>query len=116
MSRRLADKLFLVVQGSDGKWQLPSAPVTGDDDLRAAAERALATVVDTAATQTYFVGNAPSHCYAEGDRKVFALRTVLVAREPVMQAKSPYKAHRWLTRDEIASSPDMPSHLARFMF
>lgn len=117
VARRLAEKVFLVVRQSDGQWGWPRAEVAGDaDDLRSAAERALGEVVDVDTTKTYFISNAPSHCSTAGDIKTFALRSVLVSREPIMRQSDAYTDFMWLTREEILQSPDMPKDLASFLF
>ena len=72
MNRHLHEKLFLVVQrkGESG-WYFPNEALQGEEDLRATAERALAQAVDTAATKTYFIGNAPSAVHTRNNDKVW---------------------------------------------
>jgi hypothetical protein len=71
VDRSLDEKLFLVVQRQgESSWFLPQVTLADGETLRTGAERALAAAVDTSATKTYFIGNAPSAVHQRAQEKV----------------------------------------------
>ncbi|MCJ1357219.1 MAG: 39S ribosomal protein L46, mitochondrial [Icmadophila ericetorum] len=64
LNRALARTLYLVVQGPDGKWCFPSAPLTPGESLSRAAERIMVQSCGPN-MNTWVVGNAPVGHYSK---------------------------------------------------
>ncbi|SPO01019.1 related to MRPL17 - mitochondrial ribosomal protein, large subunit [Cephalotrichum gorgonifer] len=113
LDRQLERTLYLVVQGEEGKWEFPTAPVSTDEALHDTARRALD---DTAGLNmnTWIVGRVPvAHLvtkpkYAEDGTetergvKSFFLKGRIMAGQANLEGNPfGYKDFKWLTRDEL---------------
>lgn len=132
LRRCLQEKLFLLVKlkRKDFPWRMPQTTLGAGESIRQGAQRALKDVVDTASTETYFIGNAPScvqtyefnSSYVAKDNttgtKVFFLRSALVSPLASLTLDSSYDDYAWLTRDEIQQyvSPAYYDCIKKFLF
>lgn len=127
MERRLQESLFLIVKRNRGdfSWQFPQGRLTGEESLRAGAERVFERAVGK--TRRWFVGNAPVGHYqyeypaaVQQKRKnfgaqLFFYRAQYLAGNLKLNTKL-YKDYAWIARDEVheyfdKDTADYLSHL-----
>ncbi|KAI0180906.1 39S mitochondrial ribosomal protein L46-domain-containing protein [Hypoxylon sp. FL1284] len=113
LDRQLDRTLYLVVQGSDGKWQFPSEDVPTDEQLHETAARALESAAGVN-MNTWLVGRVPvAHLVTQPEfnedtslkqrgEKVFFLKGRIMAGQADLNGNTlGYTDFNWLTKDEL---------------
>lgn len=115
LNREMSRTLYLLVRRStDGKWQFPTSPIVGEENLRQAAERTLSEAAGVN-MNTWFVGNVPIGHYVHEHGKRHVPRTdgkrgekVFFMKARIMTGQADLKSNlfglddfAWATKEEV---------------
>ncbi|KAI0104909.1 39S mitochondrial ribosomal protein L46-domain-containing protein [Hypoxylon sp. NC0597] len=113
LDRKLDRTLYLIVQGSDGKWQFPSEDVPTDEHLHETAARALEAAAGVN-MNTWLVGRVPvAHLVThpefnedtslkrKGEKVFFLKGRIMAGQADLKNNKFGLKDFNWLTREEL---------------
>ncbi|KAI8958960.1 39S mitochondrial ribosomal protein L46-domain-containing protein [Daldinia sp. FL1419] len=128
LDRKLDRTLYLLVQGTDGKWQFPSEDVPTDEHLHETAARALEYAAGVN-MNTWIVGRVPvAHLVKQPEfdadsslkqrgEKVFFLKGRIMAGQADLKGnKLGLQDFNWLTKEELKEKlPDEYFHSVRNM-
>ncbi|KAK6952912.1 hypothetical protein Daesc_005209 [Daldinia eschscholtzii] len=113
LDRKLDRTLYLLVQGSDGKWQFPSEDVPTDEHLHETAARALESAAGVN-MNTWIVGRVPvahivthpefdedSSLKQRGEKIFFLKGRIMAGQADLTNNKFGLQDFNWLTKEEL---------------
>ncbi|KAL7626916.1 hypothetical protein AAE478_003690 [Parahypoxylon ruwenzoriense] len=113
LDRKLDRTLYLIVQGSDGKWQFPSDDVPTDEHLHETAARVLKSAAGVN-MNTWIVGRVPvAHIVTQpefnedtslkqrGEKTFFLKGRILAGQADLKKNEFGLEDFNWLTKEEL---------------